>query len=148
MARFRLPIGTDGPVMDLSVWTARSTAQALIVQGQAAPSPQVIRALVDTGADRTAIHPDVLALIQSRPAGTLQVRRPGPSTAFALVDLHRIRVAFGGVSGPKAGAMWFDVQAAAIAPADPHLLALIGRDMLAHCRFVYDGPGSEFALVV
>jgi hypothetical protein len=33
-------------------------------------------------------------------------------------------------------------------PADPHLMALIGRDMLAHCRFVYDGPGGEFTLVV
>jgi hypothetical protein len=43
---------------------------------------------------------------------------------------------------------WFDVEAAAVVPADPQLIALIGRDMLAHCRFVYDGPNGEFTLMV
>jgi len=44
--------------------------------------------------------------------------------------------------------VWFDVEAAGVAPADPHLLALIGRDMLAHCRFFFDGPNGKFMLVV
>ncbi len=59
MARFRLRIGGSGPVIDLGIWAGRSAARALVAQGQAAPSPQTIRALIDTGADRTAIHPSV-----------------------------------------------------------------------------------------
>jgi len=148
MARFRLRIGGEGPVIDVSVGASRSVAHALIAQGQATPSVQTIRALIDTGADRTAIHPKVLELINSSAAGTLRVRRPGSSRAFTRVDLHRVRVAFGGAPASTARALWFDVEVAAVAPASPHLLALIGRDMLAHCRFLYDGPNGECILVV
>jgi predicted aspartyl protease len=148
MARFRLRIGGDGPVIDLSVRVSRSLAHAPIAQGQAAPSPRTIRALIDTGADRTAIHPSVLASISSPPAGTILVRRPGSSGGFTRVNLHDVRLALGGVPASKVRAVWFDVEIAAVAPAAPHLLALIGRDMLAHCRFLYDGPNGEFTLVV
>ncbi len=36
-----------------------------------------------------------------------------------------------------------EIEAAAVAPADPVTLALIGRDMLARYRFVYDGLKGE-----
>jgi hypothetical protein len=34
---------------------------------------------------------------------------------------------------------WIEIETAAVAPANPTILDLIGRDMLAHCQFVYDG---------
>jgi hypothetical protein len=40
-----------------------------------------------------------------------------------------------------------EVEAAAVVPADPGILALIGRGMLAHCQFIYNGPSSELLLV-
>jgi len=43
--------------------------------------------------------------------------------------------------------VWIEVEAVAVVPADPAILALIGRDMLAHCQFVYDGPNGELLLV-
>ncbi len=41
----------------------------------------------------------------------------------------------------------FEVDAAAVVPADPGVLGLVGRDMLAHCQFFYDGPKQELVLV-
>ncbi len=41
-----------------------------------------------TGADRTAIHPDALALIASFPSKAILVRRPGSTTAARRVNLH------------------------------------------------------------
>jgi hypothetical protein len=58
-----------------------------------------------------------------------------------------VRLAFGGVVGSPAQAAWVEVEAAAIVPADPNVLALIGRDMLAHCQFVYDGLNGDLLLV-
>jgi hypothetical protein len=148
MPQFRLRIGVDGPVIDLGVWAGPVAVGALIGPETAAPSPLTVRALIDTGADRTAIHPKVLTSVNSLPAGTIRVRRPGPSAAFKRVNLHDVRLAFGGVGVRRSQATWFAIEAAAVAPADPNLMALIGRDMLAHCQFLYDGPNGEFTLVV
>lgn len=147
MPILRVPIGADGPVIDLGIWSARALAHAMVAQGQVVPPPQTIRALIDTGADRTAIHPNALGLIGSPPTGTNLIRRPGFTTAVRRVNLHDVRLAFGGaVVTPTRGA-WIEVESVAVAPADPGVLALIGRDMLAHCQFVYDGLKGEMILL-
>jgi hypothetical protein len=111
MPLIRVPIGADGPVIDLGIWVGRAAAHALIAHGQAVPPIQTIRALIDTGADRTAIHPGALSLIGSPPAGTIRVRRPGSPTASRRVNLHDVRLAFGGVPSPPARAAWVEVEA-------------------------------------
>jgi predicted aspartyl protease len=147
MPVIRVPIGLDGPVIDLGIWLARALAHAFVARGQVAPPPQTIRALVDTGADGTAIHPKALALIASPPSGTTLVRRPGSTTNARRVNLHDVRLAFGGaVVSPTKGS-WVEIESVAVIPADPGVLALIGRDMLAHCQFVYDGLKGELLLI-
>jgi hypothetical protein len=146
MARIRVPIGPDGPVIDLSIWVGRVVAHALVASGQAVPPAHTIRALIDTGADRSAVHPAALALIGSPAAGTIRVRRPGSTVASRWVNLHDLRLAFGGVSTVSSRRAWVVIEATAVVPADPHVLALIGRDMLAHCKFVYNGKSGELVL--
>ena len=147
MALIRVLIGADGPVIDLGIWLARALAHALVAQGQVVPPPQTIRALIDTGADRTAIHPNALASIASPPSGTPLVRRPGSTTASRRVNVHDVRLAFGGTVVSSTRRSWVEVEAAAVVPADPSVLALIGRDMLAHCQFIYDGLKGELVLI-
>lgn len=57
------------------------------------------------------------------------------------------RVAFGGAIVSPVTGSWVGIESAAVVPADPGVLALIGRDMLAHCQFVYDGLKGELLLV-
>jgi predicted aspartyl protease len=147
MPLIRVLIGVDGPVIDLGIWMARAMAHAFIARGLVVPPPQTIRALIDTGADRTAIHPNALIGIASPPSGTIRVRRPGPTTAARRVNLHDVRIAFGGAVVSPTRGPWVELESAAVVPADPNVLALIGRDMLAHCQFVYDGPKGELLLV-
>jgi hypothetical protein len=134
-------------IRDLTIRAARAAAHSLVAQGVAVPSPQIIRALIDTGADRTAIHPHALALVSSSPGGTILVRRPGSGVSGRRVNLHDLRLAFGGGLVSPARGPWVEIEAVAVAPADPGILALIGRDMLAHCRFVCDGLQGELTLV-
>jgi hypothetical protein len=146
MPLIRVPIGVDGPVIDLGIWTARALAHALFARRQVVPPPQTLRALIDTGADRTAIHPKALALIASFPSGTIRVRRAGATTT-RRVDLHEVRLAFGGAVVSTVRGPWIELESAAVVPANPGVLALIGRDMLAHCQFVYDGLQRELLLI-
>ncbi len=147
MALIRVPIGADGPVIDLGIWLARALAHTLVAQGQAVPPPQTIRALIDTGADRTAIHPNALGSIASPPSGTTLVRRAGSTTGARRVNLHDVRLAFGGAIVSSTRGSWVELESAALVPADPSVLALIGRDMLAHCQFIYDGLKGELLLI-
>jgi hypothetical protein len=78
MALIRVPIGAEGPVIDLGIWLARALSHALVAQGQAVPPPQTIRALIDTGADRTAIHSNALGLDRLASFGD----DPRPPTRF------------------------------------------------------------------
>lgn len=48
MPRIRVPIGVDGPLIELGFWIGRAAAHALIEQGQGVGSPQTLRALIDT----------------------------------------------------------------------------------------------------
>jgi hypothetical protein len=147
MPLIRVPIRSDGPVVDLGISIPRALAHALVARGALVPPPQTVRALIDTGADRTAIHPNALALIGSSPTGKIQVRRPGPANTARRVNLHDVRLAFGGAAVSPTAGPWVDAESAAVIPADPGVLALIGRDMLAHCQLVYDGLKGELLLV-
>ncbi len=123
MPLIRVSIGSDGPVIDLGIWVARPLAHALVAQGRTVPPPQTIRALIDTGADRTAIHPHALTLIASPPSGTIRVRRPNSVDIVRRVNLHDVRLAFGGAAVSPSRGVWVDVEAAAVVPADTSILA-------------------------
>ena len=111
MALIRVPIGVDGPVIDVGMWLPRVLAHAWVAQGRVVPPSQTIRALIDTGADRTAIHPNALALIASPPSGTILVRRPNSTTAVRRVNLHDLRLSFGRAVVSPTRSSWIDVGA-------------------------------------
>ena len=48
MGKIRVPIGNDGPVIDLGIWISRAMAHASVAQGSPIPSPMTVRALIDT----------------------------------------------------------------------------------------------------
>jgi hypothetical protein len=48
MPLIRVPIGADGPVIDLGIWMARTLAHAFVAAGRVVPPPQTVRALIDT----------------------------------------------------------------------------------------------------
>ena len=109
---------------------ARPMAHAYVARGLVVPPPQTIRALIDTGADRTAIHPNALALIASPPSGTIRVRRPGQA-AIAASQPPRCTLAFGGAVVPPTRGPWIELESATVVPADPECP---GADRSRHAR--------------
>ena len=146
MPLIRVPIGVDGPVIDLGIWMARAMAHASIARGLVVPPP---RPSLGTHRHRSGPNCDPSQCLGSDRVASFG-DDPDPTTGSQLprrVDLHDVRLAFGGAMVSPTRGPWIELESVAVVPADPGVLALIGRDMLAHCQFVYDGLKGELLLV-
>ena len=121
-----------GPVIQVTVSLAAAFAQGLQQGGHAVPAPIAGWALVDTGASDTCIDADQ-AQRMGLPAIDV-VTMASASHAATLQNLYPIRIEFASVpivvDAPR-------VMGANLAAQS--LLLLIGRDLLQHCTFTYNG---------
>jgi hypothetical protein len=143
MPHHTILVGSDGAVIDIAVMVGPIMRQDLLSRGALPLQPVIIRALIDTGADLTAIHPQILEQFGGRPAGSARIRRPGQSLGYQAVSLFEIQLSIGGVTP---GVPWIPTRVVGVEPATPTVLAMIGRDVLKHCTLYYNGPGSELTL--
>ncbi len=60
MPHITVMIGTDGPVIDLGVSVGGSWQRRLAARGIVVPAATTVRALIDTGADLSVVHPQIL----------------------------------------------------------------------------------------
>jgi hypothetical protein len=123
-------VGVDGP-----------TTASLAAAGQPVPSPQLIRALIDTGTDATGIDAQVLSRLHLTPfqqsstqtlAGRLrvslfQVSLSIPQTARAAPPLSVLD----------------QLIVMALPSPPPGIDALLGLDVLDRLLLIFDGPNGE-----
>jgi hypothetical protein len=140
MPHFTLTIDSDGPVIDLAVAVGGSWQQRLVARGAVVPAPTTVRALIDTGSDLSVVHPQVLHQLGVQATGSIRIRRPGAGSSFLLASLSEVQLLIGGLSPGKS---WISSRVVRVAPSTPTVLALIGRDILKHCTFFYNGPRDE-----
>ena len=87
MPIFPVPLGLDGPQLDVGV----SVSRAYTPWGG---PPATWKALIDSGADMTAISPGVVAALQPLRLGVQQVGRAGAGPMWHYT--YDIRIRFGG----------------------------------------------------
>jgi hypothetical protein len=143
MPHFTVPIGSDGPTVELTVAAGSAWRRRLTARGAAVPSPITVRALIDTGSDLSVVHPQVVRQLGAQATGSVRIRRPGAGGGFHLAVMFDIEFSIGG-GGPNA--QWISMRAVGVAPSTPAVLALIGRDLLVHCTLFYNGPRGELTL--
>src|SRR5207249_2492363 len=66
---------------------------ALPAANQPVPTPISIRALVDTAASCTRVHPSDFTSLQPTPTGSAQMHTPSTRTAPAVPDQHDVALA-------------------------------------------------------
>jgi len=113
---------------------------ALIAAGQTAPAPIQIRGLLDTGASGTAIDPSVLTALGLTPTGTAQVLTPTTGATPHVVDQYDVAILIPAPNGAPLFKQTLPVTASSLLAAQG-FHALIGRDILGQCVFVYNGSG-------
>ena len=130
-------VRAEGPTLNLRVGVSGFAEEALRKARRTVPTPIEAPALIDTGSGRSIIQREVAQKLKLTPVGAVEIDTP------SSIDLRAVEyfVKF-----------WFDERTAfevkvleAPLPV-PRIRSLVGRDVLAHGRFVYDGPKAEFSL--
>lgn len=128
----------DGALVNVQISVPAAYAKQLTDSGKAVPPPQVVKAMIDTGASISTVSDTVAAAAGLQQVGSVPIggvggmsTRPIYSASFGLPDysisVDPIEIA--GVSLPVGG---FEV--------------LVGRDVLRALEFDYTGPHGAFVL--
>jgi hypothetical protein len=144
-----MPVLTDavapaGPIVELMVGVTEPRRDALLRVGFPVPARVRVRALIDTGTSITAIAPEVLYGLDLRSHGTLPVLTP--STGATPHECEQYDVSLG-IFHPDLE--FFRPIVAVIAShfaEQEGIQAMLGRDVLDDCLFVYNGQTKTFSL--
>ncbi len=124
-----------GPVLSVEVSIPIALADSLTKEGKALSSPQVGFALFDTGASNTCVDRDVVAALGIPSIGIQRVYTPqGNDDQYK----YPARISFPGTPLPPVD--FGSVYGASL--KSQGIIALIGRDLLTHFVFTYNGPGG------
>jgi predicted aspartyl protease len=139
-----LPLGADGAIITVLLHASAPRQTVLRAAGQQVPPPVVGRGLIDTGASATAIDPTVVQALGLVPTGTASIVTPSTGLTPHVCNQYDISLLV-------LMAQQFHVASLIIPVFESQLLnqgihALIGRDVLAGCMFVYNGKASTLSI--
>lgn len=132
-----IALNLRGPVIQANVTIEENAGKGLVTRGSPLPKPKAGLVLIDTGASGTCVDERA-----AKELG-LPVIDSGKMTSATHKDqecnVYPIQIILPGIilNCPRA-------MGAALAAQG--LIALIGRDILAHCNLFYNGPAGQFTL--
>jgi hypothetical protein len=135
-----------GAVVRVRLHWSRKRLRARHAAGLAAPPPVELDALLDTGAQVTCVDPALVTRVGLPIAGGGLVNMP----AAGGLNVYRDYAASVAVLHPGGGRadelVIHDLPVTATPLTAFGFQMLIGRDILARCRLVYNGPARRFSL--
>lgn len=138
-----LTLQRSGPVLRVEIGVPPALGEYLIKQKIPVPQPIKGFALFDTGASNSCVDTDVVNQLRVRPVGltrTITAAGPSQQSLFpAMLRFPELRffVEFSSVMG--ANIKQFRIMGG-------QLIALVGRDILSRCVFIYNGPHASYTL--
>lgn len=127
----------QGPLVEMRIWAGTPVEEAIKKSEGKLPEPVPVRAMIDTGATGSVIHPEIAKKLGLQPVGVVYINTP--SSENVLCYQYAVRLIF-----PD------NVIVEAIAVEAPlkgqQIQCLVGRDVLAHSVFVYTGYINQFTL--
>jgi hypothetical protein len=147
-------IEPDGASLTAYIGVSKARRETLQELGQDVPDPVKVRAMIDTGASCTCIVPKIAERLGLTPSG--QTEMYSATSEDKPVDQDEYDVGFL-VVNPTTGLTTHAFQNVPLVMhtikvvCTPALVnlgyeALIGRDILAGCMFVYDGRNGKLLL--
>lgn len=128
----------------MSVGASAPRVQALTQAGQPVPALVIAKLVVDTGATLTSIDTTILAQLGLPPTGKVPIHTPSTQGQPHLANQFDISL---GIFGKSAVAYYVN----ALPVIDGGFKAqgidgLLGRDVLAACRFTYSGEDGVYLM--
>jgi len=120
---------------------------------QPIPQPVPVVALLDTGAERTCVDPAIVTRLRLPISGSGLSASPGVATGPAILggslpsfSYEAGLVILHPVTKPPSNLVVLDLIVDELPLAAFGIEAVIGRDVLASCVLVYDGPNGSATL--
>jgi hypothetical protein len=145
MPRLDVPFGPSGPIIDLRLRVGPEDAADLVAAGRAVPPSFSVLGLVDTGAEITAIQGSLADWMGIPVSGSLEASSSVLGDETRVANVYRIQMTFGPLEAPDPP-RWRTVHAVGVKVISAGVTVLIGRDLLATCRFTYDGRKCRFMM--
>jgi len=136
-------LGSGGPIIPLLIGVSKPREAALIAAHQAVPPPVQMRALIDTGASSTCIEAGSLTSLSLAPTGTVLITTPSTGQNPIQCSQYDVSLIF---VHPNLPLVFPAMPIIECQPLGGNFQALLGRDFLRYCLFVYDGQAQHFAL--
>ena len=133
----------QGPVLPIQVLVPTALEKLLRSQGQQVPPPVSGFALIDTGATKSAVDDQVIRSLKVAPIGKITTHTAGGVVSQNLYPVrfhfpvNKWMIEFSSVIG---------VNLKAYAVMGKNLIALVGRDVLSRCIFIYNGTAASFTV--
>ncbi len=147
MPHFTLPIESQGPMFNAIVGVSAPLRSALIEANQPIPNSIPVRALIDTGASCTCVDPSILQRLNLTSKGDIPVSTPTTKGTPVAVSQYDVSIAVPPANSGQPTLTFGTIPVACIELIDHQgFHVLIGRDILSHCLFVYNGSTGLFTL--
>lgn len=144
MAVISRPIeARHGATVFMTIMQSEQYVEALKKAGLAYATPIAVLAILDTGASVSALDSQVIAALSLQYRGQAEIHTPSTGAGVVHRDQYDATLVIGENESPPLIAT-IPVIECEFASRGFH--ALIGRDILRHCRFTYDGPTNRFGL--
>ena len=132
----------EGPKVPIQLQVPSALEQHL--QNESSPVPAPVRgmALIDTGATMSMVDGGAITNLGVSPVGSVTL---GTASGSTQCPVYPVRLA---IVMPDQ-TLFFSGEFSSITSGPLQqmgLLALLGRDVLQHSQFVYDGPSNRFSV--
>ena len=134
-------------MVDVRVAVPAARALSLQSAGLQVPGPLNLRAEIDTGAGTSCVDLNVCQALNLTPFGTATFLTPSTGANPLVARLYKVHLTVLHLTGNPVQHLvlpLLTVAQANLAPLGNEVL--IGRDLLALCRFLYDGQAGTFRL--
>lgn len=134
-------------MLNAAIGVSRERRSALTIAKLQIPQTVPIRALIDTGASATCIDPSALLPLQLTPTGIATVHTPSTkSNEPSEHEQYDISLIVPAAANQPPLVLHILPVICADLLSSQGFHALIGRDVLSQCIFIYNGPAGFFTL--
>ncbi len=145
MPRLNVAFGPGGPIIEVRLQVGDEDAERLVADGSPIPPRCCVAGLVDTGAERTAIERSLLDWLGLSACGSVDLSSSVLGYEVRKAKVYRVQMTFGSLEAPNPP-KWRTISAVGVTLVFAEATVLIGRDLLATCRFTDDGRKSRFMM--
>jgi hypothetical protein len=139
-------VSSEGVLVDVQIGWSAASGRTLRAALRPVPPLVEAKALIDTGADSSCVDPTILQALGLPVGGFAMINVPAHG-GLTFATQHDASLSVLHTSG-DARMNWVldSVLVVELAIGVLGYQMLLGRDVLAGCRFLFDGPANKFEL--